>query len=144
MYKFRTMVVDAEQRQQRLLTLNEQDGPAFKMERDPRITPIGHWLRRLSIDELPQLCNVLKGEMSLVGPRPLPCAESDGCHSWQKRRLTVTPGMTCSWQVLDRTTLVPFDQWMRMDVRYALSRCPKQDVMLLVKTVLFIIGLRGR
>jgi lipopolysaccharide/colanic/teichoic acid biosynthesis glycosyltransferase len=144
MYKFRTMVRDAEEKQSHLIQLNEQDGPAFKIGNDPRITPIGHWLRRLSVDELPQLLNVLRGEMSLVGPRPLPCSEARGCQSWQRRRLTVTPGMTCSWQVQDRTTLVPFNEWMRMDVQYAESRCLLLDLKLLAKTLLFVIGLRGR
>jgi lipopolysaccharide/colanic/teichoic acid biosynthesis glycosyltransferase len=144
MLKFRTMIVDAQRQRRRLMQFNEQDGPAFKIGNDPRVTSIGHWLRRLSIDELPQLWNVLKGDMSLVGPRPLPCAESEACHSWQRRRLTVTPGMTCTWQIQNRTTTVPFEQWMRMDVHYADSRCFKMDLQLIAKTFLFIVGLRGR
>ena len=114
MYKFRSMVVDAEEKKKELLAANEQDGPAFKMEHDPRITPIGHLIRKTSIDELPQLWNVLKGDMSLVGPRPLPCSEADACEPWQKRRLEVTPGLTCIWQVPDPRTNIPFADWARM------------------------------
>lgn len=144
MFKFRTMVIDAESQRASLQSLNEQDGPAFKIGNDPRITSLGHWLRRLSIDELPQLCNVLRGEMSLVGPRPLPCFESDQCQPWQRRRLMVTPGMTCFWQTADRHTMIPFDQWMRMDVNYVDSRSWATDLRILFKTALFVIGLRGR
>jgi lipopolysaccharide/colanic/teichoic acid biosynthesis glycosyltransferase len=144
MLKFRTMVIDAESRRSSLMPLNEQDGPAFKLGNDPRITPLGHWLRRLSIDELPQLWNVFKGEMSLVGPRPLPCVESDGCQPWQRRRLTVAPGMTCFWQTENRSSAIPFDRWMRMDVHYVDTRSLKTDIRILARTFLFVIGLRGR
>lgn len=99
MVKFRSMTTDADQRKPALLELSEQDGPAFKLENDPRVTPFGGLLRRLSIDELPQLWNVLVGDMSLVGPRPLPGDETDKCQTWHHRRLDVTPGITCIWQV---------------------------------------------
>jgi len=135
LYKFRSMVVDAEERLTQLQTANEQDGPAFKMERDPRITTVGRLIRKTSVDELPQLWNVLKGEMSLVGPRPLPIAEADACSPWQRRRLTVTPGLTCGWQVQDRRMTVPFEEWVRMDLRYARRRTVRGDLSLIARTV---------
>jgi len=143
-YKFRSMVVGAEGKRDGLSHLNEQDGPAFKIQHDPRITWIGHLLRRLSLDELPQLWNVLKGDMSFVGPRPLPCDEADKCAPWQRRRMAVTPGITCIWQVQDRSIPVPFAEWMRMDIRYANAMSPKQDLKLLFATVGFLIGRRNR
>jgi lipopolysaccharide/colanic/teichoic acid biosynthesis glycosyltransferase len=132
-YKFRTMRLNAEQLQSSLRAYSEQDGPAFKMSRDPRTTWLGRWLRRTSLDELPQLWNVLKGEMSLVGPRPLPTGESLQCAAWQRRRLSVAPGMTCIWQIWGRNT-VPFDEWMRMDLRYIRRRSLGYDLRLLMKT----------
>ncbi len=117
MYKFRSMVVDAEESKSELLTLNEQDGPAFKLTSDPRVTRLGQFLRDTSLDELPQLINVFKGDMSLVGPRPLPCEETAGCLDWQRRRLDVTPGLTCIWQVRGRSR-VTFNEWVRMDLQY--------------------------
>src|SRR5207249_3744451 len=117
MYKFRSMGVDAEARKLELLELNEQDGPAFKLKNDPRVTRLGRILRTTSLDELPQLWNVVKGEMSLVGPRPLPCAESDASEPWHRQRLDVTPGLTCIWQVKGRSS-VSFADWVRMDVQY--------------------------
>jgi lipopolysaccharide/colanic/teichoic acid biosynthesis glycosyltransferase/GGDEF domain-containing protein len=133
MYKFRTMCTDAEAMKAQLRKFSEQDGPAFKLTNDPRITPLGHFLRKTCIDELPQLWNVLRGEMSLVGPRPLPVDESRNCKSWQRRRLGVKPGLTCIWQV-DGGIHVTFDQWMRMDLDYAASRSPARDAKLLWKT----------
>ncbi len=144
MYKFRSMVVDAEGKRDELLHLNEQDGPAFKIQHDPRITRIGHWLRRASLDELPQLLNVLKGDMSFVGPRPLPCHETAQCEPWQRRRLAVTPGITCIWQVQNRATPVPFAEWMRMDIRYAKSISLRGDLQLFWKTAGFLLGRRNR
>ena len=137
LYKFRTMCTDAEAQQAALMTANEQDGPAFKIKNDPRITPIGRWLRKSCVDELPQLVNVLKGEMTLVGPRPLPCDEADRCLAWEKRRLTVTPGLTCSWQAGARR--VTFAEWMRMDLRYIRQRSLANDCRLLWKTFLKVI-----
>jgi lipopolysaccharide/colanic/teichoic acid biosynthesis glycosyltransferase len=141
-FKFRTMVVDAEARKRDLMALNEQDGPAFKIKADPRITTIGRWLRATSIDELPQLWNVLKGDMSLVGPRPLPCDESEACRGWERRRLDVTPGLTCIWQVAGRSR-VSFDEWVRMDVRYIRTRSPWNDVKLLLATVPAMVLRKG-
>lgn len=143
MLKFRSMVVDAEARKQELMALNEQDGPAFKMENDPRITPIGRLIRKTSIDELPQLWNVLRGEMSLVGPRPLPCHETDACQGWQRRRLEVTPGLTCIWQVQDSRTQIPFGDWARMDIRYIGKRTIRQDASLILQTFSAIFGRKG-
>lgn len=142
MYKFRSMVVDAEQQKQELLALNEQDGPAFKISADPRVTPLGRLLRTTSIDELPQLINVLKGDMSLVGPRPLPCNESEACRGWQRRRLDVTPGLTCIWQVRGRSQ-VSFADWCRMDLQYVASRSLLRDVTLIALTLPAVLLRRG-
>lgn len=134
MYKFRSMVVDAEARKKELLAQNEQDGPAFKIRSDPRVTWVGRFLRVTSVDELPQLWNVLRGEMSLVGPRPLPCDETAKCDSWHRRRVDVTPGMTCIWQLHGRSK-VSFDDWVRMDLCYIRKLSLMGDVKLLVGTV---------
>ncbi len=134
MYKFRSMVVDAESKKKDLLALSEQDGPAFKIKSDPRVTWIGKLLRATSIDELPQLWNVLKGEMSLVGPRPLPCDETANCQSWHRRRVNVTPGLTCVWQLRGRS-LVSFDEWVRMDIGYIQKLSLFGDIKLIVGTV---------
>ncbi len=140
-YKFRSMVNGAERSREAIAGLNEQDGPAFKIEVDPRVTPLGRVLRATSIDELPQLWNVLRGEMSLVGPRPLPCDESDACQGWHRRRLEVTPGLTCIWQTSDRRS-ISFNEWMRMDVHYIRSRSLWQDTKLILATVGVV--LRGK
>ena len=141
-YKIRTMRLDADLSQAALRSYSEQDGPAFKMRDDPRITWIGQWLRILSLDELPQLWNVLRGDMSLVGPRPLPTSESLACRPWQRQRLSVVPGMTCIWQVRGRNT-VAFDEWMRMDLQYARNRSLVRDVQLLLATAPAIMMNRG-
>lgn len=132
-YKFRSMVVDADAQKHLLAELNEQDGPAFKIKNDPRITAVGRFLRKTSLDELPQLWNVLRGDMTLVGPRPLPCHETAGCEPWHLERLQVTPGLTCIWQVYGRSQ-VTFDEWMRMDLRYIRSMSFMQDVSLIWHT----------
>jgi lipopolysaccharide/colanic/teichoic acid biosynthesis glycosyltransferase len=140
-YKFRSMVDGAEVMQRGLLKQNEQDGPAFKIKTDPRITPFGKFLRCTGLDEFPQLWNVLKGDMSLVGPRPLPCHESDASASWQQRRLDMRPGLTCIWQSRGHEH-VSFDDWMRMDMQYMTEQRPSLDLHLIAKTALMV--LRGK
>jgi lipopolysaccharide/colanic/teichoic acid biosynthesis glycosyltransferase len=142
MYKFRSMVIDAEDLKSQLLSLNEQDGPAFKLTDDPRVTRLGQLLRDTSLDELPQLWNVLKGDMSLVGPRPLPCGETAGCLDWQRRRLDVTPGLTCIWQVRGRSQ-VNFNDWIRMDLQYVRRQSLWQDIKILITTVPAVLLRRG-
>jgi lipopolysaccharide/colanic/teichoic acid biosynthesis glycosyltransferase len=142
MVKFRTMRVGADAHKHALRRHSEQDGPAFKMRNDPRLTWVGRLLRATSIDELPQLWNVLRGEMSLVGPRPLPCDESAACQRWQRRRLEVTPGLTCIWQVSGRN-LVAFDEWMRMDLRYVDGRSLWLDFKLLLRTLPAVLSRKG-
>jgi lipopolysaccharide/colanic/teichoic acid biosynthesis glycosyltransferase len=140
--KFRTMVVDAEAQQDSLRGQNEQDGPAFKIENDPRITATGKYLRKSCVDELPQLVNVLLGQMSLVGPRPLPVGESHGCAAWQRARLTVLPGLTCIWQAHGGRD-VKFEEWMRMDLEYIKKRGFWFDTKLIVETALLALLHRG-
>ncbi len=142
LYKFRTMYVGAERHQQRLRQFSEQDGPAFKMTNDPRVTPIGRWLRKTSLDELPQLLNVIRGEMSLVGPRPLPWEESRSCQGWQRRRLDVLPGITCIWQVKGRSR-VTFAEWVRMDLQYIADRSLGTDLGILAQTIPAVLSQRG-
>lgn len=143
MYKFRSMVVDAEQRRAALEALNEEDGPAFKMTNDPRITRIGHLLRKTSLDELPQLINVFKGEMSLVGPRPPLPSEVEHYDMWQRRRLSMRPGITCIWQVKGRNN-VSFSQWMQMDLEYIDKWSLWLDFKLLLLTLPAVIFGSGR
>jgi len=141
-YKLRTMCVEAESLKASLRSRSEQDGPAFKMKHDPRVTRVGRYLRKACIDELPQLWNVLRGDMSLVGPRPLPCDEANHCAGWQQRRLHVTPGLTCTWQILGGMR-VPFPDWVRMDLRYARQRRLGADLMLIARTVIAAITHRA-
>jgi lipopolysaccharide/colanic/teichoic acid biosynthesis glycosyltransferase len=140
--KFRTMIVDAEHKKSDLLHLNEQDGPAFKLKDDPRITSVGRLLRQTSVDELPQLWNVIRGEMSLVGPRPLPLEESEKCNVWQRRRVDVTPGLTCIWQVNGRSS-VTFSEWARMDRTYINRRSFWHDLKLMFQTIPAVVRRRG-
>ena len=135
LYKFRTMVSDAEERIAGLEQFNEMSGPVFKIKHDPRITWIGRYLRKFSIDELPQLINVLKGDMSLVGPRPLPVRDHDGFNEdWQRRRFSVQPGITCLWQVNGRNN-IPFDEWMKLDMMYIDNWSLGLDFKILLATI---------
>lgn len=134
-YKFRTMVVDAEKRMKEIEHLNEASGPVFKIKNDPRITPIGKFLRKTSIDELPQLLNVLRGDMSLVGPRPLPLRDYEGfSEDWQRRRFSVRPGVTCLWQIGGRSE-ISFQQWMELDLQYIDKWSLLLDLKILLKTI---------
>lgn len=140
--KFRTMVANAEQRRGELLHLNEMDGPVFKLKRDPRVTPVGRFLRKFSLDELPQLWNVLKGDMSLVGPRPPIPEEVASYKRWQRRRLSMKPGLTCLWQISGRNQ-VDFDRWMELDLEYIDSWSPLLDLKILLKTIPAVLSGRG-
>ncbi len=143
LYKFRTMVAEAEALRMCLQAENEMDGPVFKMENDPRITAVGRILRKTSLDELPQLINILRGEMSIVGPRPPLPAEVKEYSHWQRRRLSMRPGLTCIWQVSGRND-VRFEDWMRMDLEYIDNWSLLLDLKLLVKTVPVVISGTGR
>jgi exopolysaccharide biosynthesis polyprenyl glycosylphosphotransferase len=135
MYKFRTMVADAEQRQAQLESLNEADGPIFKIKDDPRFTRLGKFLRKASIDELPQFLNVLKNDMSLVGPRPLDMRDYNKLEEdWLRRRFSVRPGITCLWQINGRSS-VSFQEWMRLDMRYIDQWSLTLDLEILAKTI---------
>lgn len=135
MWKFRTMVEDAESRLDALREQNELEGPAFKMSRDPRVTPLGRVLRRTSLDELPQLWNVLRGQMSLVGPRPPLLSEVAEYERWQLRRLSMRPGLTCLWQVSGRSDVTDFEEWMQLDLEYIDRWSLLLDVRLILETV---------
>jgi exopolysaccharide biosynthesis polyprenyl glycosylphosphotransferase len=135
LYKFRTMVTDAEEKLADLEVFNEASGPVFKIKNDPRITPVGRFLRKMSIDELPQLYNVLKGDMSLVGPRPLPVRDYEGFdEDWHRRRFSVRPGITCLWQVNGRSNTA-FNKWMEMDMEYIDNWSLTLDLKILVRTI---------
>jgi len=134
-YKFRTMVADAERLMKAIEHLNETEGPTFKLKNDPRITRFGSLLRKTSLDELPQLLNVLSGDMSLVGPRPLPLRDYEGfSHDWQRRRFSVKPGITCLWQIMGRSSIT-FDEWMALDMQYIDHWSMWLDLVILAKTI---------
>ena len=136
MLKFRSMTTDAEQRQHELAAFNEMEGPVFKVSRDPRVTRVGRWIRKYSVDELPQLWNVLRGEMSLVGPRPLPVDETRRFHDLaHRRRLSVKPGLTCLWQIRGRNEVTDFKEWVRLDLEYIDNWSLWLDLKILLRTV---------
>ena len=142
-FKFRSMVPNAEQMLDDLLQHNEMEGPAFKMKKDPRITRFGGILRKTGIDELPQLWNVLKGDMSLVGPRPPLPREVEQYTEYQRQRLSVVPGLTCYWQIQPKRNTLSFDRWMDLDVQYLSERSFGTDVKILFKTVGAVFGMEG-
>jgi exopolysaccharide biosynthesis polyprenyl glycosylphosphotransferase len=140
--KFRSMVADAEQRQAGLAAFNEADGPVFKMRNDPRVTPMGRWMRRLSLDELPQLWNILRGDMSFVGPRPPLASEVEQYERWQRRRLRMRPGLTCLWALEGRSDL-SFSRWMELDMAYIDNWSLWLDLKILLKTIPWVLLGRG-
>lgn len=142
MWKFRSMYRDAPEKRFDLEAQNELDGPAFKMTNDPRVTRVGRWIRKASIDELPQLVNILLGQMSLVGPRPLPTYETAQLTQQQRQRLLVKPGLVCYWQVCGRND-IPFDEWMRMDYRYINEASVLTDLKILCMAVPAVISGKG-
>ncbi len=143
-YKYRTMVTNAEDLKQELMAQNEMDGPTFKMTRDPRITGVGHFLRKTSLDELPQFFNVLLGDMSIVGPRPPVPQEVKEYKRWQLRRLSMKPGITCIWQVSASRNDISFEEWMRMDLEYIDSWSLKLDFVIILKTVRTMLRADGK
>ena len=139
MYKFRSMVVNAEELKKKLQAQNEMSGPMFKMKDDPRVTKVGKFIRKTSLDEIPQLVNVFKGDMSLVGPRPSLPQEVAQFEDWMHRRHDVKPGLTCYWQVSGRNN-IDFEDWMKLDVKYAEERNLLIDIKLILKTVFVLFG----
>ena len=142
-YKFRSMVPNADKMLESLLSQNEMKGPAFKMKQDPRITRVGRFIRRTSIDELPQLWNVLKGDMSLVGPRPPLPREVAMYTEQQYQRLSVVPGLTCYWQIQPKRNTLSFDEWLSLDLKYISERNFWVDLKILFKTIGAVLGLEG-
>ncbi len=142
-YKFRSMVPNADEMLDVLLDKNEMQGPVFKIKDDPRITKFGSFIRRASIDELPQLWNVIKGDMSLVGPRPPLVREVEQYDEYQMQRLSVTPGITCYWQVQPKRNSLSFDRWLELDLKYIRERSFLLDIKLLFLTVGAVFGLEG-
>ncbi|WP_042439542.1 sugar transferase [Clostridium amazonitimonense] len=139
MYKFRSMVINAEELLDKLKEKNEMSGPMFKMTDDPRITKVGKFIRKTSIDELPQLMNVLKGEMSLVGPRPNLPKEVANFEPWMRDKLIAKPGLTCFWQVMGRNS-IDFQDWMKLDIKYVKERNTGLDIILIFRTVKVLFG----
>ena len=141
-YKFRSMRADSDRLRAELEARNELKGPVFKMKNDPRVTAVGQFLRRSSLDEIPQIFNVLKGDMSIVGPRPALPGEVARYEAWHRRRLDVKPGITCLWQVAGRSQ-VDFEEWMRLDIEYMSRRSLRTDVAIFLKTIPAVIARRG-
>ena len=142
-YKFRSMYANAEERLPELLKLNEMDGPAFKMRNDPRITRVGRFIRMTSIDELPQLWNVLRGDMSIVGPRPCLPREVAQYDDYARQRLLVQPGLTCFWQIQPYRNRLSFDEWVELDVQYINERSFLTDWKIILATFGAVLGMNG-
>ena len=143
-YKFRSMVANADALRSQLVSLNEMGGPVFKMTHDPRVTKVGYWMRRYSLDELPQLYSVLTGDMSLVGPRPPLVTEYAQFTEFQKQKLAVKPGITCLWQVGGRNQVSDFDEWVRLDLDYIRSWSLSLDMKILLQTVKEVLSASGK
>lgn len=141
-FKFRSMVADAEARRAELAAVNEAEGPIFKIRQDPRITRVGRWMRKSSLDETPQLFHVLLGQMTLVGPRPPLPAEVENYEPWQRERLTVRPGLTCIWQISGRSD-IPFERWVELDIEYVRRRSLLLDLSILLRTIPAVFTGRG-
>lgn len=139
MLKFRSMKVNAESERSALLAQNEADGPIFKIADDPRVTKVGKFIRKTSIDELPQLLNILKGEMSIIGPRPLPTYEQAACNEYQQKRLLVKPGLSC-YTALDKKSEENFDYWIELDMKYIRERSFLTDIKIIFKTIGVVLG----
>ena len=142
-YKFRTMCCDAESKLEALQKKNEMDGPVFKIKDDPRVTKVGKFLRSSGIDELPQLLNILKGDMSVVGPRPALPKEVEQYNQAQRVRLKVIPGLTCYWQIEPDRNSITFDEWVRMDRKYIAERSVLVDIKIILKTVVAVVKRQG-
>jgi len=144
MFKFRTMVTDAEMQREELMQMNQMSGPVFKVDSDPRVTTIGRFLRKTSLDEIPQLWNIIRGDMSLVGPRPLPIYEVEKFETTsQRRRLSMKPGVTCLWQISGRNNITDFNDWVKLDLRYIDNWTLWLDIKILLQTVPAVIFGRG-
>lgn len=139
MYKFRSMIKDADKYLDKLKEKNEMSGPMFKMKEDPRVTKVGKFIRKTSIDELPQLINILKGDMSIVGPRPNLPKEVSQFSSWQRQKLLAKPGLTCYWQIMGRNN-IDFEEWIKLDIKYIEERNTLLDIKLIFKTVKVLFG----
>ncbi|MBQ4145213.1 MAG: sugar transferase [Clostridia bacterium] len=144
MYKFRTMRADADKMIEELESQNEMDGPVFKIKEDPRITRVGKYLRKLSLDELMQFFNVFKGDMTLVGPRPPLPREVQFYTDYQRLRLLVTPGLTCTWQISKNRNDIPFEEWVEMDIEYIQTRTYLNDLKIMLKTPIVMLTATGR
>ncbi len=142
-YKLRSMVPEADQMLDSLLDQNEMEGPAFKISNDPRITRVGRVIRKTCIDELPQLWNILKGDMSFVGPRPPLPREVEQYDDFQRNRLSVVPGLTCYWQIQPNRNSLTFDKWLELDLKYIEERNVKTDLMIIFKTVGAVLNMEG-
>jgi len=142
-YKFRSMVQNADKIKEKLMAQNKMSGPVFKMENDPRITSIGRFIRKYSLDELPQLWSVLKGDMSLVGPHPPLQTEVEEFEDWHKKKLAVKPGITCLWQISGRADVTDFDEWVKMDLEYINNRSFVYDMKILIKTLPAVLTGKG-
>ena len=142
-YKFRSMVPNAEDKLEDLLDQNEMDGPAFKIRKDPRITRVGRFIRKTSLDELPQLFNILRGDMSIVGPRPALPREVEEYDDYQLQRLLVQPGLTCYWQIQPKRNSLSFDEWIELDIKYIRERSFLTDWKIILGTFRAVIGMNG-